>query len=294
MKKESDNQHCKKNLSLEVPTHPWLREIVGAPSRLFYEGDSTALFTPCFSIVGTRRPSSYGIQSALYFAKELAARGFTIVSGLARGIDGSAHRGALLAGGKTVAVLGHGLGRIYPPEHWELSQQIIDQGGCLVSEYERGTPPLKQNFPQRNRIISGLSVGTLIIEAAEKSGSLITARLALEQNREVFVIPSRFNEENFRGSHLLAQEGAKIVLNVEEILSEYEGLIPMNKELQKNDCEKFSSLQKAFAANDGVLSLSDLYLFPKKNQEKLLTQMQRAIEEKKVIETSPQVFFWVD
>lgn len=273
--------------------HTWLKEISDAPKELFVEGVGEVLSASCFSIVGTRNPTHYGIRAALYFSKKLASLGFTIVSGLARGIDSYAHRGALLAGGKTAAILGHGLGRIYPAQHYNLAREILNYGGCLVSEYGWYEPPLKHHFPERNRIISGLSCGTLIIEAAEKSGSLITARLALEQNREVFVVPSRFDESSFRGSHLLLQEGAKLVLTVEDILGELGFEIPQNINSMEEDF-RWSNLKSAFDSHQGMLTLSILSSYPSSYREILRQQLYLALSEKKVIETSPQLFFWVD
>ncbi len=275
-------------------SHSWLNQISNPPQKLFYRGCLDPLMSPCFSIVGTRRPSSYGIKSAIFFAKQLASLGFTIVSGLARGIDSYAHRGALMAQGKTVAVLGHGLSRIYPPENSNLSREIVDKGGCLISEYSWNEPPLKHHFPERNRIISGFSVGTLIIEAAEKSGSLITARLALEQNREVFVIPSRFDDESFRGGNRLLQEGAKMVLKIEDILEE----IPRNlwefSVIKNIEGNRFEELRELFESEDGSLSLDFLYSLAKQKRERMVKDLEAALGEQRVLELSPQHFIWIN
>jgi DNA processing protein len=278
----------------DMASHPWLKEISNPPSELYFQGSVESLSAPCIAIVGSRNPSHYGIRSALYFAKKLASFGFTIVSGLARGIDSFAHQGTLLANGKTVAVLGNGFNRLYPPENRPLAQAILNLGGCLLSEYAPDEPPLKHHFPERNRIISGLSVGTLIIEAAEKSGSLITARLAMEQNRDLFVVPSHFNDQKFIGGHLLVQEGAKLVLNVEDILSEIPGFttsIEINQAIESFD---EGALKKVFDSWGGIVSLSQIYSTPKGRRDWLKDEMQKAIERKKVVEALPQMYFWVD
>ena len=173
---------------------PLLREIPDPPITLYVKGDwAASLEAPCVAIVGSRRCSTYGQNVALSLARELAGRGVTVISGLARGIDAAAHRGALEAGGRTVAVLGTGIDEVYPRDHRKLATEILDRGGALVSQFPLGTPPISENFPYRNRIISGLSLGVLLVEAAENSGSLITARLALEQNREGFATELRYS-----------------------------------------------------------------------------------------------------
>ena len=151
---------------------------------------------------------------------ELAAKGFTVVSGLARGVDGAAHQGALDGGGRTVAVMGCGIDVIYPPEHRKLAEAIIEGGGAIVSELPLGTQPMAENFPTRNRILSGLCLGVVIVEAAEKSGSLITARMALEQNRQVFAVPGSPLTGKTRGSNRLLKDGAKLVECVEDVIEE--------------------------------------------------------------------------
>jgi DNA processing protein len=174
---------------------------------------------PHIAIVGSRNPTPQGETNARQFAKALAGANLCIVSGLALGIDGAAHDGAMQAGGDTIAVVGTGLDRVYPKKHLELAHRIAQQG-MLISEFPLGTPPLTANFPKRNRIISGLSLGTLVIEAALQSGSLITARLAAEQGKEVFAIPGSIHSPQSRGCHALIKQGAKLVETAQDVLEE--------------------------------------------------------------------------
>lgn len=199
-----------------------LREIFDPPITLYVKGEwAVCLEQPCVAIVGSRRSSTYGQNAALMLARELASRGVTIISGLARGIDAAAHRGALEASGRTVAVMGTGLDEVYPRDHRKLAEEILEKGGALVSEFPLETPPAPQNFPYRNRVISGLSLGVLIVEAAENSGSLITARLALEQSREVFAVPGNITSRNsFGTNYLIKGAGAKLVQQWQDIASE--------------------------------------------------------------------------
>jgi DNA processing protein len=199
-----------------------LREIYDPPIVLYVKGAWPAcLDQPCVAIVGSRRCSTYGQNAALMLARDLAQRGVTVVSGFARGIDSAAHRGALEAGGRTVAVLGTGIDEVYPRDHRKLAQEILDHGGALVSQFPLGTPPVPENFPYRNRIISGLSLGVCVIEAAENSGSLITARLAIEQNREVWAVPGNITSRNsFGTNYLIKGAGAKLVQQWQDIAAE--------------------------------------------------------------------------
>ena len=177
---------------------------------------------PCIAVVGSRNPTPQGATNAHQFAKALAQSGLTVVSGLALGVDGAAHEGALAGASSalaTIAVVGTGLDRVYPKAHWGLARRIADQG-VLLSEYPLGTPPTAANFPQRNRIISGLSLGTLVVEAALQSGSLITARLALEQGKDVFAIPGSIHSTQSRGCHALIKQGAKLVECAQDVLEE--------------------------------------------------------------------------
>lgn len=198
---------------------PLLAASPDAPLVLFVRGNAAALCLPQLAVVGSRNPSPNGARDAHAFAAELAGAGLTITSGLARGVDGAAHRGALESGGATVAVCATGLDLVYPSAHRDLARQIVEQG-ALVSEFPPGTRALKHNFPQRNRIIAGLALGTLVVEAAARSGSLITARLALEAGREVFAIPGSIHNPLAKGCHRLIRDGAKLVETARDVLEE--------------------------------------------------------------------------
>jgi DNA processing protein len=199
-----------------------LREISDPPITLYLKGAwAECLDNPCVAVVGSRRCSTYGQNAASMLARDLAKRGVTIISGLARGIDAAAHRGALEAGGRTVAVMGTGLDQVYPRDHKKLADEILAAGGALVSEFPLETPPAPQNFPYRNRVISGLSLGVLVVEAAENSGSLITARMAMEQNREVWAVPGNITSRNsFGTNYLIKGAGAKLVQQWQDIATE--------------------------------------------------------------------------
>lgn len=194
-----------------------LLEIPDFPPYLYVRGDLRSAET-CIAVVGSRRASSSGQSITERLARDLALRGITVVSGMARGIDTAAHRGALKGGGRTIGVLGSGLDIHYPPENRKLFDEVAGQG-AVVSEFPLGTAPLAENFPRRNRIISGLSRGVLVIEAVENSGSLITARYALEQGREVFAVPGNINYPGSRGANQLIKEGAALVESVEDIIA---------------------------------------------------------------------------
>ncbi len=197
-----------------------LRQIYDPPAFLWMRGTLTAADERAVAIVGTRRASDYGRRMARDFATELTRRGFTVVSGLAYGIDAAAHQATLEAGGRTLAILGSGADRIYPARHTDLANEIAAQGAVL-SEYALGAAPDAPNFPRRNRIISGLALGTLVVEAFEKGGALITARVAVEQNREVFALPSPIHSRAGLGANRLIQRGhAKLVLSVDDIVEE--------------------------------------------------------------------------
>ncbi len=211
-----------------------LREIPRPPPLLFVRGDPTCLSLPQLAIVGSRNPSGGGVENAERFAHYLAERGFAITSGLALGIDAAAHRGALRVGGKTIAVMGTGIDLIYPSRHRQLAQDIIDSGGALVSEFPLGTASHACNFPQRNRIISGLSGGTLVVEAAVQSGSLITASYALQHDREVFAIPGSIHNPLARGCHQLIRQGATLVETAQDIVDQLAGLLSYKRQEVKS------------------------------------------------------------
>ena len=197
-----------------------LKEIADPPLALFVEGSPQILATPQLAVVGSRNPSHTGLDNAHDFAKFLAGAGLTITSGLAFGIDAESHKGALAANGKTIAVMGTGLDKIYPATNKAIAKNIVQNGGALVSEYSIATPVKSENFPRRNRIISGLSIGILVVEATIRSGSLITARLATEQGREVFAIPGSIHNPLARGCHTLIRQGAKLIETAQDILEE--------------------------------------------------------------------------
>jgi DNA processing protein len=206
-------------LTADDPRYPpQLAAVPGMPPALFVQGNPDALSRPQVAIVGSRAATAAGRETAFDFAARLAACGFAITSGLAAGIDGEAHRGALAARGSTIAVCGTGLDRVYPAGHRKLAADIA-ASGCLVSEFPTGTPPRAENFPQRNRLMSGLARGVLVIEAASRSGSLITARLAGEQGREVMAVPGSIHNPLARGCHRLIRDGAALVETVDDALA---------------------------------------------------------------------------
>lgn len=196
-----------------------LKNIYDPPIVLYIKGKILSQDRIAIGLVGSRRASIYGLNICQNLSKQLANLGATIVSGLARGIDSAAHKGALVAKGRTVAVLGSGMGIVYPPENKRLADEIADRG-ALISEFPMKTPPLARNFPIRNRIISGLSLGVVIVEAARKSGALITASCALEQGREVFAVPGKAGATTSTGTHRLIRDGAKLVENIDDIIEE--------------------------------------------------------------------------
>jgi DNA processing protein len=202
-----------------------LAQTIGAPAALYVHGSIAALSSPQLAMVGSRNPTLPGRATAREFAAWFARAGLTVTSGLALGIDAASHEGALHGGGLTVAVLGTGLDRIYPAENTALAQRVGEHG-ALVSEFAPGTAPLKQNFPRRNRIIAGLSLGVLVVEAARYSGSLITARLAAESGREVFAIPGSIHSPLARGCHRLIKDGARLVEEAADVLSELRIALP--------------------------------------------------------------------
>jgi DNA processing protein len=208
-------------IPFDSPTYPQqLRQIYDPPVILYIRGNLELLAQPCIAVVGTRHPTPYGTGMAERLACDLAGRGLCIISGLARGIDSAAHRGALSARGKTLAVFGTSVDVIYPKENSRLADQILANGGTFISEFALGTFAAPQNFPIRNRIISGLSIGVLVVEAAEYSGTRVTARCALEQNREVFAVPGNVTNKGSWGPNTLIKQGAKLVATWEDVWEE--------------------------------------------------------------------------
>ena len=197
-----------------------LKNIYDPPIVLYVKGEINPIDKLSIAIVGSRRSSFYGLEQAKQFAKGLSALGFTVVSGLARGIDTQAHKGALLGGGRTIAVIGSGFKYMYPPENKELAEDIAKKG-AVISEFPIETEPIRQNFPRRNRVISGLSLGVMVVEAGQNSGALITADFALEQGREVFALPGKVDSPNAFGTNGLIKQGARLVSSVDDIIEEF-------------------------------------------------------------------------
>ncbi len=208
-----------------------LREIYDPPAVLWTRGDASLLARPGIAVVGTRQPSPYGAGMAELLSRNLAQRGMVILSGMARGVDTAAHKGALDAGGRTVAVWGTGIDVVYPKENKKLAESIVMNGGTIVSEYPLGTFPAPQNFPVRNRILSGMSIGVLVIEAGEYSGTRITARCAMEQNRDVFAVPGNVTNKNAWGPNTLIKQGAKLTATWEDVWED----LPSQVRLQLED-----------------------------------------------------------
>lgn len=243
---DSESRSAEKNrveiIDFLSPAYPpLLLEISDAPPYLYVKGDIRNCY-PAVAMVGSRRATPYGLQTTSRISSELAENGITVVSGMARGIDTAAHKGALASGGKSIGVLGCGIDIVYPAENRPLFAEM-ESKGALVSEFPIGTGPLAANFPRRNRIISGLSLGVLVVEAAEKSGSLITARFALEQGRDVYAIPGSINSTGSRGTNSLIKQGAKLVETVSDIIEELPASgskrhIPIKPELRLNPLEE--------------------------------------------------------
>ncbi len=208
-----------------------LREIADPPAVLYVKGDFRPIDSLAVAIVGTRHASPYGRRYAEALAAGFAQAGMTVVSGLARGIDAAAHRGALNAGGRTLAVMAGGLSEVYPPEHHELAEQIVGSG-ALISESPLRRKPRRGSFPRRNRLISGLVLGVVVVEAAARSGALVTARHAIEQNRDVFALPGRIDNSVAQGCHQLIRDGAKLIQCVDDVVSE---LGPLSDQVQADD-----------------------------------------------------------
>ena len=234
-----ENNHL---IAFDHPLYPaCLKEISDPPVLLYITGDPEVLGTPQIAMVGSRNPTAGGIENAERFAAELASRGLCVTSGLASGIDAASHRGALSVQGLSIAITGTGLDRVYPASNRELAHQLAEQG-ALVSELPIGTPPKPHHFPRRNRLISALSCGVLVVEATVRSGSLITARMATEQGREVLAIPGSIHNPMARGCHALIRQGAKLVETADDVLEELASQINISH-LQRPAAKDESSLQ---------------------------------------------------
>lgn len=209
-------------ISIQDNEYPkMLKNIYDPPVSLYVRGNKEILNNDSVAIIGCRECTQYGRQVAQELAYNISGQKINIVSGLAKGIDGIAHKGSVLAGGKTIAVLGNGLDTIYPEENISLAIQILKTGGAIISEYPLGEKPQKQNFPERNRIVSGMTKGIIVVEAKEKSGTLITVDFALEQGRDVFVVPGNINSESSIGTNELIKQGAKLITSYKDVLEEY-------------------------------------------------------------------------
>lgn len=216
-----------RTVALHHPAYPpLLKEIPGAPESFYVRGSLPEADVPCIAIVGTRKATSAGKETARDIAAHLCERGCVVVSGLALGIDAAAHEGALAANGRTIAVLGNGIDTVYPAAHESLATAILENGGAIVSEYAPGTPAYPNQFLARNRIVSGLCIATVIIEAPKRSGTLVTAKHALDQGREVFVIPGPAVHPHYQGSHELIRAGARLVRSAEDILEDLASSFP--------------------------------------------------------------------
>lgn len=247
-----------------------LLEIADPPSLLYVRGNPTILKMRCLAMVGSRNATPQGLQTAENFARTLAAKGLCIVSGLALGIDAAAHRGALSAGGDTIAVIGTGADRIYPARNKELALAIVEHG-AIISEFPLGTPSIAANFPRRNRIISGLSRGVLVVEAAPESGSLITARLAGEQGREVFAIPGSIHSPVARGCHKLIKQGAKLVETANDVLEELGNFTCPEEQLETTPTDDEHPVLAALGHDP--CGLDDLVDYTGQSAEQLLPEL---------------------
>jgi len=262
------------SVNINDSPYPKLLKEIKNPPKTFYFRGILPKEEICFSIVGTRRCSNYGKEVAFTFALELAKKGVCVVSGMAKGIDSFAHRGALEGGGKTIAVLGTGLDRnyIYPKENLRLAEKILENNGCLMSEYKPETRGTNFTFPQRNRIISGISIGVLVVEAKEKSGALITAEWARRQNKKIFAIPNSIFSKNSKGCHYLIKKGARLVESPKEILKEI-GITQVEKENDKTKAGDKEEILIIEALSQGNLHIEKIIELTKLPAKKILTKL---------------------
>ena len=264
-----------------------LRQIFDPPALLWIRGDVSLLARSSIAVVGTRHPTPYGTGMAERLSRDLALRGLIILSGMARGVDTAAHKGALAANKPTIAVWGTGVDVIYPKENKPLAEQIIAGGGAILSELPLGTFPAPQNFPRRNRILSGMSIGVLVIEAAENSGTRVTARCALEQNREVFAVPGNVTNKNAWGPNLLIKQGAKLTSGWEDVWEE----LPTDIRASLEQCEGFASegTSEASLFQETPLPPSEALVFNALRHDEAL-QMDEILEKLEPELSSSEVF----
>ncbi|MFQ3189154.1 MAG: DNA processing protein [Paraglaciecola sp.] len=268
-------------LHFDHPRYPNLLKQISSPPPLLYGyGDPKHLNNYQIAIVGSRAPSPQGKENAKRFAICLSECGWTITSGLALGIDGQSHQGAVLGGFTTIAVLGTAIDKMYPQRHIKLAEQILQSNGVIISEFAPNTPARPEYFPRRNRIISGLSVGTLIVEAAIKSGSLITARCALEQNREVFALPGNIHNPMSAGCHHLIQQGAKLVTCVEDINEEFQHFILTTSSKKGDELEKnmSQSLASGTLLDNVDFEITPLDIVAQRSGKKVADVMSQLLE----------------
>ena len=268
-----------------------LREIYDPPAVLWVRGDVELLSRPGIAVVGTRQPSPYGAGMAELLSRDLANRRLTILSGMARGVDTAAHKGAIEAGGKTVAVWGTGIDVIYPKENKKLAEQIVATGGTIVSEYPLGTFPAPQNFPIRNRILSGMSVGVLVIEAAEYSGTRITARCAMEQNRDVYAVPGNVTNKNAWGPNTLIKQGAKLTATWEDVWEDLPSQVrlQLEDELASVDGHESKTAGTASLFNDTPLPEHERMVFERLRHDESM-QLDELIESLEAELGSAEIF----
>jgi DNA processing protein len=268
-----------------------LREIYDPPAVLWIRGNAELLARPGIAVVGTRQPSPYGAGMAELLSRDLANRRLVILSGMARGVDTAAHKGAIEAGGKTIAVWGTGIDVIYPKENKKLAESIVASGGTIVSEYPLGTFPAPQNFPIRNRILSGMSVGVLVIEAAEYSGTRITARCAMEQNRDVYAVPGNVTNKNAWGPNTLIKQGAKLTATWEDVWEDLPSQIrlALEDEMAAEVPGESKAGGTASLFNDTPLPEHERIVFDKLRHDESL-QLDELIEQLEGTLGSPEIF----
>ena len=275
----------------DEPYPEQLKEIYDPPAVLWIRGDVEQLSKPGIAVVGTRHPSTYGAGMAEMLSRDLAVRRLVIFSGMARGVDTAAHKGALEARGKTVAVWGTGIDVIYPKENKRLAEQIVESGGAIVSEYSLGTFPAPQNFPVRNRILSGMSMGVLVIEAGEHSGTRITARLAMEQDRDVYAVPGNVTNKNAWGPNTLIKQGAKLTATWEDVWEDLpsEVRLQLEQEMGVAGGNESNSAGPASLFNDTRLSDHERMVLERLRQDEA-TQLDELIEQLEGELASAEIF----